>query len=349
MTDARPPLDQSNLTASQRPNAIVHLGLNKTGSTAIQKWLALNAAQLATQGFHYDNFVNRSEIPVQQLTALGILTYTPQGILIPSKRLRRRLGITDIASQEQVFKRVEATFQKSVTEAQGKTVILSSEHLGGWLPPADRIDGIKRVFEKYFDKITYVLYVREQSDWLLSAYIQACKSGNLLSMEELADKIGEFDYLHLADMWSRQIGSEKLVVRLYDRGFMKNGDAIADFADVCGIDTSSLTSTERANEALSQRQVDAFIAMSQLQRKLGFNPGRHRRMKRRIANLFRGGAPVRMPEELMQTLRSKNASTNEAFRTKYFPDRPVLFSSSKNAAPQPITADAAPAATAQTH
>lgn len=333
MNQASDIAQDTRAASASRPRAIVHLGLNKTGTTAIQQWLALNEAALADQGFYYDGFTDNRRTPCQQTGILPTITYTPAGLLLPSQPLRQKLGVTTLKEQVAVCQQIEKAFADSLAHAGDKTVILSSELLGSWTRKPEVVAAICDKFEEMFSHITYVLYVREQAEWLASAYVQAVKTAAVVTIDEFAEMRGRNDYDHLASLWCDRAGRENVVFRLYDRDFLVGGDAISDFAHVCGIKLDSVKTPGRANESLTDREVRVLLFLNRTYRKLGINPFRQIRRTRRLARLFRGGRKSRIPAQVATRVREWNHASNERFRQRFFPERPILFSAFGKDAP----------------
>lgn len=310
----------------QRPNAIVHLGLNKTGSSTIQKWLSINSNRFGDQGFYYDGFDDMVRTGCRQVGALALLAYTPMNVLVPGEVLRQQLGITKLEHQRPFADRVEKAFRESVAQAGDKTMLFSSENLGTLARTPEFVAGICNMFDQYFDRVTYVIYVREQADWLLSLYSQVVKTGYVADLERFADRRGFNNYFRIGSMWSDIAGRENVVIRLYDPDCLVNWDVFSDFASVCGIDTRPLKTPPRKNQSLSQGELNAKRFMNICEKRLGLDPKRRTRIKRMIARMFRNKTLISIDPDLAQRVRQMKAETNEKFRKKFFPERDVLFS-----------------------
>ena len=180
---------------------ILHPGLHKTGTTAIQKLLESHSAMLQRSGIGY---VKQSQFA----PALRPLV----------NRLGRKLGDVDLTEVEQIT-------DELVQEAlQGKeAVILSYEDLIGsqylhlhksLYPHMDsRIAMLARLAEK-FDRVSVVLTIRNQAELLESMLIQLVKQGIVFDPWSIADEI-DLESLSLAAMVRRlneAFGADRVTV-----------------------------------------------------------------------------------------------------------------------------------------
>ncbi|MEM6590104.1 MAG: hypothetical protein AAF641_16790 [Pseudomonadota bacterium] len=329
MTTSTPAYDPSahraNSPSAQKRKAIVHLGLNKTGSTSIQTWLRTNKSALLKQGFHYDPFEDgkHPQWPHADVIAIASLNSDDPDLL---SAFRLSYGIRTPEEYNNQSQLMKTAFANSLSEAGDRTVILSSETLGVWATGTGLVGPVCEFLRKYFDEFTIVTYVREQADWLASAYSQAVKIGRFHSIKAFAAARGENNYDQFASTWSQAAEPHgSVVMRLFERETMINNDVVEDFAVTCGIDTRGLTKVRAHNEAISANEVRVLELLSRLEKRLVQLPFAPRSRHRKIARLFKGRRKFSLSKSMTRRIRALNAESNEQFRQRYFPDRPVLF------------------------
>jgi hypothetical protein len=156
----------------KKKNVFLHVGHSKTGSSAIQSFLALNTSLLLKYGFDY---------PAQRAMKIAREGKTTSGNLVtstPSSWLPAVRTATESSACSNILFSHERLFQLILEEP---------EHLSAAL-------------KKYHTVI--ILYVRNPLDHLLSAYGQAVKRhGETRKLEEWADSYRHptkvLDFLHV--------------------------------------------------------------------------------------------------------------------------------------------------------
>ncbi|MEM6374180.1 MAG: hypothetical protein AAF727_15590 [Pseudomonadota bacterium] len=310
-----------------RRRAIVHLGPQKTGTTAIRKWLTVNAPALADHGFHFDPFDDTNRSPVEHGIVVAMIALGDAIDMAPARRARKLLGIKTHQDHVAAVHRLEDLFKTSLERAGDRTVILSSEFLSGWAHNQSLARRICRFMHRHFDEILYVAYIREQADWLTSVYIQSNRTGTIRTPEDFLAERSGMDYAAYTEKWTSAIGhTGRLCLRLFDRETLVDQNAIADFAAVCGIDTTDLQQVPRSNESLTARQIRVVQALFRMEQRFGREDAVSAGKKLRLARLFGGGTAFGFSPDQIAHIRASHAEANEAFRAAYFPERPVLFS-----------------------
>ncbi len=207
------------------------------------------------------------------------------------------------------------------------TIILSGENL---INP----EGFQRLFaglDRQFD-IQFILYIRRQDDYLASAWLQLdLKQGE--TVERFLERAAGQPIANWHDQllpWEEAVGRERIILRRYGRHYLKDGDIVADFNSVTGIEVDGC-------EPLAMRINPSYSDA------LG-------RMASRVADVFEGFHDNRFYEALAYAIGDKAyqqggmstmfnyrqrmsifdayASGNEALKRKYFadlaPDEPLF-------------------------
>ena len=202
----------------------IHVGLHKTGSTAIQEYLAhappRTARRLAYLG--PDNLLGS------------------EGFQVPTDPKRGRSRALAVLAND-------------------RDVVISSEgFLGrGWSMYANARHSALAMRDHFADHTDFqvVIYLRPQYQWMESAYTQFVQEGNCEPPEEFVGRLLETryaSYSSLIDDLISVLGSDRLIVRAYTGGT----NAVADFLGLIDLPAySSLDFLPLANVSITPQQV----------------------------------------------------------------------------------------------
>ncbi len=186
--------------AKIKPTLYVHIGINKTGTTALQNTLAAHRDALARVGVVYP----RAGIHSNAHHLLGWHCGFHQGPPPPMQEPPEA-----IAQQ----------MKREIRGQPGATGLISSEFLC--------LDGDIARFKTYLKpfKVKVVVYLRRHDLWLQSVYVQALKTvlnprwgrgynAYLNALRTGNPKIG--NYRRLVDSWANEFGRENVIVRPFE-------------------------------------------------------------------------------------------------------------------------------------
>lgn len=222
---------------------IIHIGMNKTGSSAIQDFLCENDACLLKQGLLFpDSWRKCGRQHLELSDALGF-------------QLNPKAGPNGQAGLEAHLARLDSEIAK--TDPQ--IVVISSEMFSR----NRSLDAVADFFSGYSPEI--LVYLRRHDHWLASRYAQAVKTVRNPPWGNGIDAFIEFHkqrgtrravhetYAALVDSWANVFGAENVKVRPYEN-LQNSPDLITDFLDTIGADpdAKALRSTgDRPNQGLS--------------------------------------------------------------------------------------------------
>lgn len=319
--------------------AVVHIGLNKTGSNAIHTWLSLNTEVLQRKGFWFDSLGPHSG--PEYSTAAGWVAYARAGRAdwLPAAHDRQAYRIATRADLDARLATFLSRAEASFPPHEG-TFVTSSSPISQIRPKA-QIARLHAWFAERFDAVRYVVYLRDQVEWLPSAYGQAVRAGGTQDLDAFIDSQGVNDYDAFVARWQEIVGADAMDVRLYDRRDFVGGDLFEDFAAALGTDTSGMTAPPRRNEAMSAARLKATIAASRLTGSLAERAGLLP-LQRRLYTMplpGPGGAKLTLDPNQASRVRAMNADSNARLCARLFPDRPQLFRgpAHRNASPVPTT------------
>ncbi|WP_088347419.1 MULTISPECIES: hypothetical protein [Rhodomicrobium] len=176
--------------------ACLHIGFDKTGTSAIQRYLAENARMIRRQtGFLYPRIGRQKyeHIPVAQYAGFGFV------------------GETRTEDEQRRDGQIGRFFQCDNREH----IVISSEHFCYGTAP-ERFARIGALFAGYDVKI--IVYVRTLPGWLRSLHGETVKWGFYAPFADfLVFHRERMDYAAFLDRWAAVFGAGALEVRLFDR------------------------------------------------------------------------------------------------------------------------------------
>jgi hypothetical protein len=280
---------------------ILHIGANKTGSSAVQEFLRLNVA------------------------ALRKLNY-----IVPD----RELGMSDRVTGEHVFA-FQEMFDKSNRSALESTLrALMSSGAKAVLMSAENLSNGANF--QFFNKILpsmdckVILYIRRQDELLTSSWQQwhskvetDINAWLILALQQYGH------WLRCIDGWEQAAGAGNVAVRVYQKSDLTNGDVVDDYLGVAGIDTPEtpfVRSTELVNPSFSDvitqitggsKFLFANSHDSNFYKMVQDLTGDHYMSQKRKISLI----SPRQREKIIEFFRPQN----ETVCRRFFPNRPRLF------------------------
>ena len=245
---------------------ILHIGTEKTGTTAIQNFLHEDRKRLIERGFNpgcaIDPIFGRNNFAL----ALAATPSPNPGLL----KFRK----TEFPEYRN---KVRSILKKTTTEtASEKCLVFSAEHLSSQLVSREDILGLKSLFEDGAE-FTIVCYIRPQHELLLGAQAESIKAGrsNLRfndprgSAPDRRYGIIYYDYDRMLSLWEDVFGLEKMVVVPFEKETLVDADIVSDFAArVLKVEPGPIASgaEQTANQRLS---AEALFVLAKLNERDG--------------------------------------------------------------------------------
>ena len=163
----------------RKRTAIVHIGLEKTGSTAIQRWLALHRQALQVAGILMPQsigFPNHTKL-VSACLDDGVVDNIKSHHLFAS-------GLSEARFRTAVFADLAQEVQQA--DPSWHTLVISSELISSRLSSEGEINRLVTEVKRYVDHIHFVVFLRRQDQLALSRFSSILRSG-----------YGQFDDLYV--------------------------------------------------------------------------------------------------------------------------------------------------------
>lgn len=299
--------------------AILHIGTEKTGTSAIQAYLAGNRAALREAGFIY------SSVPDgENHAALAIYAQDDDR----TDDMRIGAGIDTAAKLAAFRAHVEQIMADEVAAAAPDSVfIYSSEHCQSRLIEPSELERLYALMRRFFKDIVVLVYLRRQDQVAVSRHSTAMKSGNTgVNVIDPATVDRRFyDYAALLERWSGVFGRTKMVVARYIPSTLIGGSILPDFCNRMRIPKLRQIDMRR-NESLRPPHQEFLRRMNERLPRFvsgGLNP-RRGNIEAYVAAV--GSGPGRRPSrETARAFYESWRASNDAVKREYFPNVDQLF------------------------
>jgi len=177
----------------------IHIGTHKTGTSAIQDFLALNKKVLKRKGFLFPQQSRRNYFASQE----DCHRVTP----VNHKHYRK---LAHLCSAKQ------------------QNVLISSETFS----LLENVCDIRSLLGDLNVKV--ICYLRRQENVLQSMYNQSVKEGAYYQDISTYQR-DDLDYFSLLEKWASVFGKDNVIVRVYEKEQFYNHSLIEDFLDIVGL------------------------------------------------------------------------------------------------------------------
>jgi hypothetical protein len=202
----------------------LHIGTEKTGSTALQSVSGLNRAILRTHGILYPKTPGD-----RNHTKLTIFAADKPNAL----DLRRLARLFPDAAYDEFMAQFPETLRSEIATEQCPQVFLSNEHLSSRLKGVAEIRRLAAIIQPLAESVKIVVYLRRQPELFLSTYSTSIKAGRTRALEPpKKDQHPRYNYEKLLSLWADVFGEENVIVRIYDRNTLVGHDVVKDFFSI---------------------------------------------------------------------------------------------------------------------
>lgn len=307
------------------PTAYVHIGLAKTGTTAIQRAAAKLQEPLEAAGIRFLRHGRTDEQNGHHCLAWALRSARQaNGACSPDTLEEVRAELAGLAGTD-------------------TNVLVSSEELSLSAYRPLELAALRDLFAGY--RLCVLVYVRDQVDFFNSFYVELIKS--MLTAEsvgECLDRLSQEERYHYAD-WLRPWRGvcDELIVRPYDRPAFVQHSVLDDFFARIGYAGAMPDHLGQSNPALSATEVAALQRVMRELQESGITPETvppawwralradvHAAL--RTADLSTSGKYWGIPPKVTQALHDKFRESNRAFFADFMGE-PYTFSGADTAPP----------------
>ncbi|HEX3665408.1 MAG TPA: hypothetical protein VHU23_09270 [Rhizomicrobium sp.] len=293
------------------PRCWLHIGVEKTGTTSIQNFLAANRSALRARGVLYP-------LTPGAVSHLGLVAYALDDARVDgTRKVRRLFDPAQIASFRGRFTRA---LDEEISTSGASEIILSSELLSSRLRSPSEIARLKSLCDRIARRTNVVVYLRNQVDFLVSRYTTIIQLGG---REEFGVRgIAFGDYARLLDRWATTFGRGNLIVRRFEPQDFVDGDLLADFAAATDLGFKNLVAVPRHNESLDAESLAFLRAINRgFPQKIAERVGSLRSAAVAVLQRRQGGTKFLIPPKLAGRIGTHFRASNEYVSRQYFESR----------------------------
>lgn len=269
----------------------LHIGLGKTGTTSIQKFLSMHYDILLAEDIHYILSAGGGSGDGHQAIAKSCIEIIPD-----------YMEVADASNDIEALK-------SEIAGSSCNTILLSSENFQ-LASPAKVKKMLNSVCDDYICRV--ILVVRSQDELLESEYNQMVKVKSLTqSLAQYADSYFDGDFMKLAESWEATFGEQTLSASVYDSA---SNDAIKDFLSTLPLRRSAL---ERLCE-LNQYSVNKSLDIQGLSEQYLVNQSSELDLSKQVREVVPPELPaVLMDSEEAREFRARFHESNRLFSSKF--------------------------------
>jgi hypothetical protein len=229
---------------------VLHIGLDKTGSTAIQMACVNNKEALLAMSILYPS-TDTSQ------GQLGSCFYKEPGEYIHNIELGRQDSALIAFEDAHYLQELD----KEIHDSRASTMILSSESFG--FMEAEAVHAMKTFLAKRSRRILVVMYCRPPLSYAASAVSQRARTGRPVWSDPPLQEIKK-----VCCAYEDAFGRDNIVMRPFVQGQLHAGDVRLDFFSILGMSAQQMQQTlllgsERDNSTLS---ADGLLVADALRR-----------------------------------------------------------------------------------
>lgn len=292
----------------------LHIGTEKTGTTALQQFLEVNSDQLQQEGFYLPKCFSG-------LNRRKLSTFAMDDDRMDDGR--KKFKVTNIHEHRS---QIINDFAEEISCIERSVLLLSSEHCHSRLSTPGEVQRLYNFLKKFCEDITVIVYLRPQHEMATSLYSTALRVGlfdtPILPMTEFP--IAYYNYHLLLTIWSKIFG-DAVMPRLYN---LLKSDICADFIQIIGVNSTNLKHVKKQNTALDMVSQLFLKNMNKSLNKFGVEPQSPFRgdLASIVQKIESDETTGLMPSrEEVEEFMCIYAEGNEHVRKAWFPEHDTLF------------------------
>jgi hypothetical protein len=290
----------------------LHIGVEKTGTSSIQQFLRINRDALKGAGVLFPRTPG-----LENHMALAAAAQNDQ------KRddLRILYNLDSTPKIRDFRKHLTDQLIAEAHQSACEAMVLSGEHCSSRLTTRAEVDLLLRMLSVLTNDIRIVVYLRRQDQFLCSTYSTDVKSGFTGPMSFPSAELREqrYNYDLLLKRWSAATDKSNIICRIYDRETLQQGDVVADFAEIIGIEAAAYRRPERVNESLDVEALEFLRLFNQTVPRFKDNsPNLARSNVVKLLQEVSSGPAPGLPEEQLAEFMRHFRESNTRVALEYF-------------------------------
>lgn len=228
----------------------IHTGQQKTGTSSLQRVLYENRSKLNEEGFSF-------------------FTIDPQNRVIKDGNTGSWIQMEKRNAKDDATIVSPDVLAKKLAELP-HDVIISTEWFT-WIFNEQELIKFKEELSKFFNKIIIVVYIRRQDQQIISFYQQLSKkcradSSFFNESEPVAMPIYNknldyyFNYNERISRWGNVFGNENIIIRVFDRKTLYQGDIVKDFCHLLKIKNIPSSVNENISNGFEMTKVSHLMS-----------------------------------------------------------------------------------------
>ncbi|MXN64912.1 hypothetical protein GR183_08330 [Stappia sp. GBMRC 2046] len=293
----------------------LHIGAEKTGTTSLQYWLSANRELLALQGISFPKApgnVNHVALSAYALDA-------GRGM----EELRITCGASKFESVSAFRLNFENELLNEIETSDPSRIIFCNEHCSSRLSTIEEIERLRDLLSRFTDDIRIILYIREPAEFFASWYSTVIKSGGKSEFPRKPSPrlYNMADWLSMVRRWAEVFGRDAVTLRRYDRKHLFDGDVIADFCAITGLEYENSIKPQQKNESMGLKSLLFLREMNKILPRIEngkFNPQRGNIVD--TLATFPCESRFNLSPVAANSIREYYADSYEILKNEYFPD-----------------------------
>ena len=228
----------------------LHIGLEKTGTTAIQAYLGSNRHVLiAEHGILFPRSLG------------GRLSANLAAACQLTERLddlRKIRGLLTPDAVDAYRAQLAEAFALELAHERPTRLVITCEHLSSRLHQQAELARLRDFLLPHARSLRVWVYLRRQDAFLVSAYSTAVRSGRSAPFRwpKAGTERRDLHFDRLLDRWAGVFGEAAVRPRIYDRRHLLGGDIVSDFCAALDLPPGLERSTAEANTSLNARLLE---------------------------------------------------------------------------------------------
>jgi len=231
---------------------LLHVGMEKTGTSSLQAFLFENSQRLGDLGIWYPTDPTAPYVEGHaHFPIVSNFISCEADFVSPDKQITREAALMELLTEV-----------KNRTE---QTTVLSAEHFSSRLTDVKKLHEFREQIKQSFDVITVIIYLRDQVSLAPSSYSTQiyCGRRSEFSIDEVVPENDFFNVLSILDRWASVFGVSNILAREFNDNSLPGRDICNDFCEILGVNIDLLTKGEERNRSLPIDKINTLRLINQ--------------------------------------------------------------------------------------